>query len=328
MAVAELTEREITIAQGLDPDAVDSSVEQDADSDVAADPVSVQAEETVTNEADAVSEGSEEVGKEAPASADWLDDSTREVALSYGLSEDEVKEFSSQAEFNRFSRMMDKQFTSLGSQKIAPKQEPVAPQESNDLDLSKFDPETYDPETIQLVKYAKETREELNRIKQETEVLMMAQRQVEQTRQVNEFHNVVDSLGDDRFGKTVDESGNIQPLSAAANELRKRVFESAAILAAGIIKRAEDAGTQANLPPMPVLVKRAYQMEFAQDIAARERKSVQNKITAQSKLRRPVAGHRGVAAAPAAGRDEAQRLASNPAIVKAWKQFHAENGTE
>lgn len=325
----ELTEREKLIIQGEDPDKTVQEVVEDQEQD---------AQDGAGTPSDTDAEASEEVQDEPEQVTDdqppaWLDESSRSLAESYGLSEDELKDFSSQEEFNKFTRFVDKQLAGVGKQVLNPqKKDDPSPveqkQTDDDLDLSKYE-EKYDEDTVRIVKTLKEVREQNRMLMEERQQREAFVQQQEAVRQINAFHEAVDSLGDERFGKSISEDGVPVPIAGEADTLRRRVFETVATLAAGIDARARANGKEPVLPPLPDLVKRAYQMEFANDIAARAQQSVEAKIREQSKRRRPVAGSRGVQAPlnPKSG-DLAKQIANNQDIKKLWNEFQRDNGTE
>jgi len=105
----ELTEREVAIAQGRDPDEittdetpeVETSVEDTVDEEVASEPSSEPAEET------------------------WINAEITELADSYGFTGEDMKLFESEAEFRRAGMLFDRQMLSKAEPKA---EDPVLPQ--------------------------------------------------------------------------------------------------------------------------------------------------------------------------------------------------------
>lgn len=142
MAELELTDREIAIAKGEDPDAVslvtpddeslngeaggDSVIdnERDAefDNESADDETDSQGDREVAMQPgskDAASESrSGNGGQSKPASSEktWLDDSVRQLGRSLEMTDEELAEFGSREEFDRATRILSKRFFSAGGQ--------------------------------------------------------------------------------------------------------------------------------------------------------------------------------------------------------------------
>jgi hypothetical protein len=336
----ELTEREIALAQGLDPDTVGSEastenrdgageVTDDAASSTPADQDESTAESVGQPVKDDGAIGTPDGGTEAaePAVPAWIKDEHRELAKSYGITADDLQDFGSEQEFRRVGRMIDKQFAAQAApvETPAPQQavQPKAPATDNvsvtrpDLDPDKFKAAGYDDEVLNVVKFAKEREAEFAKLQERLESQERANQEAEYRRTYETLEATYDSMDGRRYGRRANKDGSQRELSRGERESRDRVNQAANTLAAGIIH------TGKQLPPIGILLQRAEALTFAEDIRAEERRKVQAAITDQSKRRRPVAGQRPVKAAARSGKpttmnEYAAEVANSPAVVKAW----------
>jgi hypothetical protein len=282
--------------------------------------------------------GTPDSGKDAaePAVPAWVKDEHRELAKSYGLSDDDLRDFGTEAEFNRAGRLIDKQFAAqLAPPPQLPEPPPLQKQPAQatdkmsvkpELDPDKFKAAGYDDEVLNVVKFAKEREAELQRLQQELEATHVAAQEAEFRRTYETLEATYDSMESGRFGRRSNKDGSQRELTRAERESRDKVNQAANMLAAGIIQ------TGKQLPPLGILLKRAEAFTFADEIRAEERRKVQTAITDQSKRRRPVAGQRPVRSAVPAGKpvtinEQAKNLANDPAIVKAWDDAMQASGT-
>jgi len=353
-----LTERELAIAHGQNPDITVAPVE------------AAPAEAVVEKVAEPVAETpAKEVTPAEPAKPEppsWLTAEHRELASSYGLSQDDLSDFGSAAEFARATRIIDRQNAALGE--LARKQREVAPAETQTtqtaaaqavenaktaaklakIDLEKLKAAGYDEETLGVIANQNAVIDEFEKLQKEREQERAAFQQLNtqftqfqqsqeaerQAMRIASFHDAVDSIGDPRFGKSVDENGRPVQLSEQADAERRKLYEQAETLALGIVTRARAAGVQPRLPPLSVLVKQqAYPLAFADDIRAEERRKVQQEITEQSKRRRPVAQVRQPVGqvpkkdGPQSRNEMISEIANNPEVVAAWQRIQQEAGS-
>lgn len=351
-----LTERELAIAHGENPDTV---------APVEAAPVEAAAEKVV--EPVVETPAAETPPAEAPAEPaevkppSWLTAEHRELAASYGLSEDDLTDFDSTAEFTRAARIIDRQNASLGQlarQQFQERQNQQSEKQNGHaaaqavenaktaaklakLDLEKLKAAGYDEEMLEFAANQNVLGDEVERLQKERDEdrakyeqlnsqfarWQQQQEAEQQAARIASFHDAVDSIGDPRFGKSVDESGRAVQLPEQAESQRRKLYEQAETLAAGIVTRARAAGAQPAMPSMAVLIRRAHQLAFADDIRAEERKKVQQEITEQSKRRRPVAqvrqpvGQVAKRDAPLSVNEQVQEVANHPEVVAAWNKM-------
>ena len=329
----ELTDREAALARGENPD--EPEVVEDP-------PVSESAEiaETVVPEGDKEVDVESDSGKEA---APWYSDSDKQLASSYGLDEEQLKQFESADDFQRYAKIFDKQLVAKPAAEVpAAKVEPqpgTNPPKISKIDIERFKAEGYSDDTIEtltrhneLVDYVERLSAERDSDKQFLSQIQQAITVAEQQRQADAFHDAVDSLGDSRFGRAF-KDGYVQSLSKTEDDARRALFEAAETIAAGIQARAEKLGQKAEIPPLPVLLKRAQQMAFAEDIRADERRKVQEAVTKQSMKRRPVAASRGDGgrfakrAEPTNINEAAKEVANLPDVVALWNKLQEANGS-
>jgi hypothetical protein len=362
----ELTEREIALARGDNPDAPVS--EQVADTaavnqvtDEAAAPATeakdgAEGQPAKDGEAQASSgSGTEAAGSTAPTS--WVKDEHKQLAASFGIPDEDLNGFTSADEFNRAAKLLSRTFASAGqaakqpahpavTQPVATPATPAAteqqPKKLAKLDAAKFKEAGYDEDTIALVnahndaiEQAEAQQRELSQMREQVGQFHRAMVEQDYVRRMNAFHDAVDSLGDSRFGKSVGKDGSQVSLSKDEDAGRAKLFNATDMLLRGIIDQAQASGRQPQVPPWSVLVQQARQLAFAEDIRAEERKKVQAQVTEQSKRRRSVAAVRNPVGQFATHKQAfegpnatAKQLASNPRIMAAWKKMTEENGSD
>ena len=337
----ELTEREIAIAKGENPDAPVETpeVESQVESQVENTEVATEGEPTEAVEQDAGQEV-QDAGRDAQP-RDWVDEDAKSVAKSYGLSEDDLKSFASKDEFVRFSAFFDKQLTKKEPVAEAPKPEAksesktATQEEDYSIDLDRLRNEGYDEETLRIARAAKKAFEENKALMERLSPLESNFKQIQEhyDRQIAQqraeaFHTEVDSLNPDLFGRARDESGRFRALDGKFSENRKRLYEAAETIVHGITRRAELQGVAPELPSPRVILQRAMNLQFAEDIAKAERAKIQGQLKSQSARRRPVGTSKAASPSSNPGADPVKSITNDPSIVAAWNKFTQENGTE
>ena len=326
MAELELTERELAIAHGDDPDSTPPVEPEEVEAEATEEPTAIEDASPPTEEPVEIAE--------TPAS--WLTAEVKELGQSYGLSDDEISSFASQDEFDRAARLFDR---NLVKQSKAP--EPVVPAPVKaeekpaevpatlDLDPEKYKEAGYDEDTVNLVRFAKSQQEKLDQLNQQMETFRQSQVQERQHREIIAFHDAVDQLDSKRFGRSVDEKGRPVPLSKEADAERRRLFEAKAEIESALAAKARAAGEEPQFIPMSVLIQRAHKYGFSDEIEADRKEQLQKDLKAQSRRRRPVSVNR-----PTNGkvqrRDEPNNpvddLLANETIAARFKQYQEENG--
>jgi len=311
-----LTEREIAIARGEDPDAAVEGGKE--------------AELTPEVGQDAAGQPAPEGGKDAapPAvNAEWVDDDVLGLARSYGLDENDVKQFDDAEAFRKATLLFDKKLLAEAGQKpadvvAAPKAVPVADTVTDDpaaIDPQAYIDAGYDEQTVALVKAHKQLADEVVRLRAEAQAAQQRTAAEFERDRLLTYHDAVDQLDEKRYGRTLDNAGTIVPLTKEADDNRRKLHDTAQLLAT-----KSPPGT-----PLSVILKRAEKIAFAEELAAEERRVYQEKVAKQSAKRRPAAGRSKPIAAPVSADgdvDEAVDIANRPEIVKAWNRMQEEAG--
>lgn len=294
----------------------------------------------------------------------WYGDDDSELAKSYDLT---VDDFTSREEFSRFTRLLDKQLLSAVKpveqqvqqqpnqplQFAPPPAQPQAQQQTQapaettkpkfaKLDLAKLKEAGYDPESLehfaqhnavvehleQLEKDRAAEREQFQAFTQYVQYNEQRWQQQESVRDVNHFHTIVDSLNDARFGKAFDERGRVRQLSDSENAVRQQLWET--------YKQFETSYQQSGkpIPAREILIPRAKNYAFAEDIAKEAVAKRNQEIAEQSKRRRPVQQARTpsgqfTSAKPFAQMSQHERIshvASDPDLQSLWQKFQETNG--
>ena len=331
--------------------------------DRAESPVSEQPAQEAVDSSVAPSEEIES-GKEAAAAAEpksWYSETDKELALSYGFADDDLKDFADAKEFNRVTRLLDRQLVrSVEAQRPAPPAEetppatephkqnghtppatPVAAPKFAKHDLAKLREEGYGDTELahfeqqnKLIEHIEQQEQsrvaELDRLQKIEQGFNQFQQQLvqaDQQRRWNSFHESVDHLGPDRFGKAFGDNGKPVALTKEQDDARRKLYDTAETIAAGMQARGQD------IPAMSVLLRRAEQLAFADDIAKTSADKVRKEILDQSKRRRPVAQSRSpggqFAGKPLAALPQHERIsaiAADPDLQTLHKQFQEANG--
>lgn len=299
----ELTDRMVAIAEGRDPDALETEA-------AVTDDVTVAEGGTESPETQVIDEPQK---PETDENKSWISDDVRTLAKDFGLDDAKLGAFTDETEFRRAVMLADQALISKPVEKKA--EAPTGQQAETkvadiDLDPEKYKAAGYDEETIKLVENAKALKEqaaaqraELEAIKRETaefKEFVSKQREKEEAaqreRDVDAWHGLVDHLDEKLFGKSHDAEGNVVQLDAALDGNRRKLHEAAKTLVDGIVRQAEARGVEPVLPTTQSLLQRAKYLAFGEQIAKAEREAAQTKIRndieKQSKTRRPVASSR------------------------------------
>ncbi len=339
----ELTDREIAIAEGRDPDAVaeqpqETPVETGTEAGGAGSAEGTEAP-TGAPSGEAVSEEPTEVPdapepEPAPEMPEWVNDDYRAMAASFGIGEDELSQFSSKSDFQRACRVIDRNIAAELKRAAPPEEKPPEPTpavpsapppvvptpstnvaDESDIDLEKYS--AYDEETQQLAKVAKRLVEQNKAFRGElsgisgkfTEALDRIEKQrVEdaQARAQEALDRELDQFHDevDRMDKT--RFGGEDKLTPELDERRKRLFGAYEVVKQIAQRQAVQNGRPYKPPPMRVLLHRAELIEFGDEVIEATRKSIHKDIQNQSRRRRPAPGRGKVIAPPATTKREPQ----------------------
>lgn len=266
-------------------------------------------------------------GTEAAEPDTWVTDDVRELAESYGLGDADLAEFESEAEFRRSAAWLDREL----AKSVKPPAADEAPEPSKnekppvkeaaedqlDLDLQKYVDGEYDDGVLNIVKFAKQLREEARALKAElaeikpaVEHITQSQREEMRLQYVNAFHDMADGDDESLFGRSV-VNDKVAEIAAPHQENRRLVWEAMDTLATGLLARGQE------IPPMKVLYQRAKQLALAEKLRSRESARRRDAIAAQSKKRRSGAGGARAQSAAGGGRDPA----NDPKVVAAFARM-------
>lgn len=324
MSVEPLSEREILLAQGKNPD---EHVEEVVEETVA------ETEETQASENEG-GEGETEVpgGKEAAPTA-WYNDTTKGLAAEYGLNEDDLKAFANGDDFQKTVAFLERQRASLVKGLPEDKTQAETPEEIAELDVQAYKDAGFDEETIKVVEAHNALSKQLRR---QAEAFGGFEKQVEELRQIetarqhqsfcNEFHAVCDTLEEGLVGRSVDKLGGFAPLSEAADANRRKLFDAYVQVYQEDIARAQAESNNGDLrlTPSRTLVEQAKAKALGNEIVAYERDRVQRDLQRQSKTRRPTTGASpravGGASKPSRPVDPVMSLVNDPELIKFWNK--------
>lgn len=341
--ITELTERELAIIDGQDPD--DPTEEAEADSGTP----EPEAKEEPEPQRELPPEDEPEPEPEVSEEPDWVSDEVRSLAYSYGMTEKDLESFDDQADFERTGRILDQRLT---QQVEVPQQEeakfslaewedyqrqqqassPPAPEASGeaiktDPSTGKLDPNyyrenDYDDETIRIVETASKNEQRLEQV----ESYLAEQRERESQAQVqselNQFHRAVDTYKPDFFGETVSKEGANVRLSSENQEKRNRLYGEVAKIAQGLTMTGQ------SIPSYDVLVRRAGGVAFAEDFAKEQQDAYAGRIQKQSRRRRPVSGKAGSTGGGSPKPMSIDDIVADPEIESFWKRAQQENGVD
>lgn len=307
----KLTPREIAIAKGEDPDAVEET-----------------SEEAVTEDGREGAGATEGQKTEEPKAESWADDEARELAASYGLSAEELEGFGSKEAFQKAAVLLDRNLLKKPDEKAEEKVEPEEKAE-DDLDLEKLK-EKFDEDTIDLVRRLKDRIErERGEVEKLRPVLETIQKERDEERAnyvMSVFHSSMDQEDEELFGRAEDKDGNRLSLKKEHDDARGRVFNTAQSLARVLSEQAQRDGKP--MPSYRAILQRAKQLEFGEQLAKRETEKRQADLKKQSKTRRPAARAKPVQQVGATGEDphSAKAILSHPEMQKFLKDADEEAG--
>jgi hypothetical protein len=347
----KLTDREIAIARGEDPDKVVVSkssppvAEMNDDEEEGSEEVTEEGSEESLEEGSSSGqeEGSEEeVGEEVDS---WVDDNVRELAESYGFSDDDLKGFGSAEEFRRAGLLFDRAFFGDGEKKqqAKPKEPPAAeekpaPPVADDDASIEFKPpvdeslfsDGYGEHEVAMVKAVNAQAKELADLRafvRSQQQLVQAQQEEAQRRHFDEFHRICDDLNPDLLGRAFAETGTVNNLDEGLHGKRAKLWEAAETIRSGIFSRAQEKGVAPKLPSERVLIERAYGLAFPDEV----KKSVVNKRTSAAKsqaARKRSVGNLGGSRNPSfvGNKFDPGAIANDPKLSAFFDKAQRENG--
>lgn len=288
----------------------------------------------------------------ASAAKPWYTDDHKALAQSYGLSDADLAKFTDEADFSKHATFYDRDLATIAAKKLLAQegqqaagsqsppaadasksgqsgQKPPAPTD-DDLDPQKYIDAGYDEETVKLVKFAKAQKDQLAQLQTLVTTIQAERQQAVETERAaaknRAFHDFVDTLHADRYGKSKDDTGRPQGISEQQDTNRRKIFEAADILLMGIEERAKATGQEPVLPPYAILIKRAEAMVFAEELAREQQEKLRKTMADQSRRRRPVATQRTVPAAKTGDSDVDEVTRLSNIMAPTWETLAAESG--
>lgn len=310
-----LSDREIAIAKGEDPDA--EPVQEE-----------VEAEET-QQEPEAVEE---EVVEEEPA-VDAFSLGDRKLAARYGLSEEDLQKFGSPEALHHALDLFDKTGTKVDQSEDSaesPAKDSAEDAAAEDkggalsellgfekLDVSKYEnsADPYDEDTLELVKHVRKTEDLL-------EKLTSAITSTQTADNSNTFHDMLDKYPE-VYGNTM-KDGNPVKIDSKYEQARQAVVDQAETIYAGIVAR------KGQVPPMSQIIEQAMMAVHGKTLAAAKPQSQSKKdnLKKQSSMRRSVGSAATNKKRQAADIDssDARSIAKHPDLEALWRKAQEENG--
>lgn len=280
----------------------------------------------------------------------WVDDAARELAASYGMTDEDLEQFGSAEEFRRAAIIAERTLGKKASEK--PGDQPAGkaedkpegksaetPSDEPEIDLDALERDGWQPEVLNIAKVAKMEREARKAIEKEfaglkETVTGWAKEREEREAQdrANAFHDAVDQfLDSDRYGKSVDDKGHAVKLDPEARDRREKLWNAAVVVARDIQEKAAAAGKEVDVPFRAIL-QRAEFYAFGEELLAAGRKKIHGEIARQSGRVRPVPtrtpGRKVPPLPPQEGEPETagQRALRDPKFKKLVTEMHAESG--
>lgn len=318
--VLELTDREIAIAQGEDPDAI--AVDDVVGSDVS---LVDQVADELLGDAKPVEKADEVVADESAYSEEITG-----KAKSLGLSDDDVKAFGSEAALRLHVSLLER-IEGLAAKapvedaKVEPAEEESGAVSATLIDLSLYDnddlpeDERWDERSLAIPKALRREQEIRVQLQEQVKSLLEAE-QARVTRQVEDtFHGTVDSLGDDIFGRSRDEYGRTAKLTDDQFANRTKLYKEVDTLAAALQEKAAREGKPVDLT-WDEVVEKARVTAFGIP-----------KGSKSEALRKQSASRRPVSTSASAQRhiprdDSAESIAELPELKAFWDKAQRENG--
>jgi hypothetical protein len=325
--LAPLTDREIAILEGHDPDSPDTDAADAAHSDAGTDAEN-------SGGTDAPENTDEPVAGKIEAS--WITPEVEAEAETYGFSKDDLIDLGDEDSYKRTKRVLDRTLYTTGQRSLqapSPAPQPVAkdgaqggkdpaPTGFQKFDLDKLRAEGYDDHVLSLSKQINELADQNAKYTKFIEQQEQAAQAAAHTAHLNEFNAAADALDAELFGKLGDKK-----FGKEHNANREKLYDAALTIVSGIAARAQAAGQEARIPPMSTLLQRARDYAFADQLKQRETKRRTAEIAKQSAQRRPVAG-RSVKTTPTVSveKDPIKRIANAPDLVEFFRNAQEENG--
>lgn len=317
----QLTDREIAIAKGEDPDNPVEDVQEDVEDQPEAEVASAENEQ--------VDEPEESSAEE---SVDVFSLGDRKLAQKYGLTEEDLQKFGSPEALHHALDLFDRSGTKVQSQEDSTEgpaeesTEDAAAEEDGGalsellgfkkLDVSKYEnaEDPYDSDTLELVKHVRKTEDLLEKI---TESIATAQ----SSKNAETFHDMLDKYPS-VYGNTMD-NGKPVRINADFEKARQAVKDQAEVIYAGIVAKKGD------VPPMETIIEQAMMAVHGKNLSSAGSKSTRSQdLKKQSSMKRSVGSVATTKRRQSEDVDptDAKQIARHPDVEAFFKKAQEENG--
>jgi len=326
---AELTPREVLIAQGDDPDSASADEPNDGPTG-----------EFQDSPADDSSDAHEETAHEEPAQT-WLNDEYFAMADSYGLTLEDVQEMSGPEELMRMGKVLRQIPVAQQQDALAAGADTAEEEEEKEeghpgfadgkINPKWFEDEGYDEVTVMIAKQLLQTQEGLSDFRSTSAPVMEGYAMEQQAKEINAFHDSLDKLDGEFFGKSIDEDGSpITQLEPVSSGRRQKMLEAVSYVASDLADRQRSQGRTPQLPGYDKLAEMAYPLAFPEESEKGHRAGREEKLVKQSSKRRRAGGTNGATSSNRVARSDgpwdASYLINDPDLTKKWNSYGETNG--
>jgi hypothetical protein len=289
----------------------------------------------------------------------WATQTVRDVAASYGISEEEFESFGSLEQLESFQNKLDQhiaqwarvsQSPDVGQQPqnnqqaaVQQQQQPPTPAAAPvtnregfkdgkiDIDYFKKNYDADDP-ILAVVEHANAMEQTMLQQTQLSQEIVKRLAEQEQHNQTAMFHSAVDAYNPDFFGRAFDKTtGQPGALGAETTKRRDQLLEYTLNYVLPSLEMRRNNGLLKTVPGLPEVIHQAARALFGKEMDALHSQRKQSAMKAQAAKKRSV----GTAApglrpgiAPRNGRQmsDFEKLNSNPDLLRQWDEVKANIG--
>lgn len=307
----ELTETEIAILQGNDPEnPVDEPEDEIEDEAV----VDVLAEED---------DPAEDEPEDDELPEHWATSADRQLAEVYGLTDDDLLGVASREEFTRTIAMLARRAkTAPPAEESAEEETPEEEDASEPVDskgrvnVAYYKANDYDEGYVKAMESLRKSQDEQEASNSYLRQLQEQAEQAEQNRLINDFMDVADELRPEFYGKSLNDKGEPVKLSKEHAQRRHELYQATQAVANYYTSKGQ------RPPGLKELTRKAEIFAFGDQIKAMDSEKRTEAARRQSVRRRPVASSAGAKAArkQLPESDDPAAIASDPDVVAAWEK--------
>lgn len=354
-----LTDREIAIAEGRNPDAIETAGGEAVPNNDQASEYDTPADDGFSEEdsvrEDATGPASSDDHGDGGQESDWVTDDIRSLAASYGLRDNDLERFSGPAEFQRAAMMIDRNFAgqvqrttpSQNQQQPPTPQQPVAgvtaPAAGGDGEEGKKTPKKYEfngeekyltPDYFEQNGFDSDMQFLVDQVRQQQETIeqlsgglgqFFEQQQAQaQAQEDAMFHQMFDEMEEGRYGRAV-KDGEYQDLGEDQLSNRQAVREAFDQVVHHMHLRAQQTGSPMPDVPDRVLLQRAELLAFGDQIRQDDSRRRSDAVARQSARRRQAGAQRPQQLPrperPRSMNERVQALVNDPDLKKHWDEL-------